>query len=110
MLEWVVELRGRGVLDPLVVLPKEGPLTGSLQAIGIPYAVVPFEPWMSERNYMGRPHHRIMQYLADHGTWSDMPLDQVVADFRIHYPGIVERAAARAAGRAEPDSQADDRF
>lgn len=64
MLEWVVELRGRGVLDPLVVLPKEGPLTGSLQAIGIPYAVVPFEPWMSERNYMGRPHHRIMQYLA----------------------------------------------
>ena len=30
MLEWVAELRGRGVLDPLVVVPKEGPLTGSL--------------------------------------------------------------------------------
>lgn len=60
-----------------------------------------------EHDAQGRRH---MQYLADHGTWSDMPLDQVVADFRIHYPGIVERAAARAAGRAEPDSQADDRF
>ena len=64
MLEWVVELRGRGVLDPLVVLPTEGPLTAMLQAEGIPFAVVPFEAWMSERNYSGRPHHRVMQYLA----------------------------------------------
>ena len=64
MLEWVAELRGRGVLDPLVVVPKEGPLTGSLQAEGISFAVIPFEPWMSERNYMGRPHHRFIQYLG----------------------------------------------
>jgi hypothetical protein len=29
-----------------------------------------------------------MQYQADHGTWSDLPLDQVKADFARHYPGM----------------------
>ncbi len=28
---------------------------------------------------------RHMEYLADHGCWSDLPLDQVLADFRKHY-------------------------
>lgn len=64
-----------------------------------------------EHDAQGRRH---MQYLADHGTWSDMPLDQVIADFQVHYPGIVERAKARAAaaaaGIAEPGSEPDDRF
>ena len=69
-----------------------------------------------EHDAQGRRH---MQYLADHGIWSDMPLAQVVADFETHYPRIMERARARAAagaaGRAEPgiaagDRDADDRF
>lgn len=48
-----------------------------------------------EHDAQGRRH---MQYLTDHGTWSDMPLEQVIADFAVHYPGISERARARAEG------------
>ncbi len=62
----------------------------------------------------GRRH---MQYLADHGTWSDMPLGQVIEDFNHHYPDIVARARARAgavtAGRTDTSvsaSERDDRF
>ena len=54
-----------------------------------------------------------MQYLADHGTWSDMPLDQVIADFAVHYPGITERARSRAqaaSAAANGDRPADDLF
>jgi len=46
-----------------------------------------------EHDAHGRRH---MQYLADHGTWSDLPLAQIVQDFSRHYPGILERARARA--------------
>lgn len=38
-----------------------------------------------EHDAQGRLH---MQYQADHGTWSDLPLDQVKADFARHYPGM----------------------
>lgn len=34
-------------------------------------------------------NRRHMEYLTDHGTWSDLPLDQVIADFRRHYPGTL---------------------
>ncbi len=45
-----------------------------------------------EHDASGRLH---MQYLADHGTWSDLPLEQVVEDFRRHYPKIVAGIADR---------------
>jgi transglutaminase-like putative cysteine protease len=32
---------------------------------------------------------RHMEYLADHGTWSDLPLDQIRADFVLRYPTMV---------------------
>lgn len=32
-----------------------------------------------------------MEYLADHGTFSDLPLQRVVDDFDRHYPGMVKR-------------------
>jgi transglutaminase-like putative cysteine protease len=62
-----------------------------------------------EHDAHGRRH---MQYLADHGTWSDMPLEQVIADFAVHYPGISERARARAEGPGAngADRPADDLF
>lgn len=48
-----------------------------------------------------------MEYLADHGTFSDLPLDRVVADFDRHYPGMVQRHSAdRPAGRFEDDATA----
>lgn len=48
-----------------------------------------------------------MEYLADHGTFSDLPLDRVMADFDRHYPGMVQRPSAeRAAGRFEDDAAA----
>lgn len=57
-----------------------------------------------ENDAQGRRH---MQYLADHGTWSDLPLDQVKADFIRHYPGISARAAQRAGSVADAQSGKD---
>lgn len=39
-----------------------------------------------EYNARGELH---MSYLADHGCWSDLPLDKVFADFARHYPGAM---------------------
>ncbi|MBM3485443.1 MAG: transglutaminase family protein [Alphaproteobacteria bacterium] len=36
-----------------------------------------------EFDKQGRKH---MQYMADHGMWSDFPFDRVVKDFRDYYP------------------------
>lgn len=48
-----------------------------------------------------------MEYLTDHGTFSDLPLDRVIADFDRHYPGMVQRhSAERPAGRFEDDAPA----
>jgi transglutaminase-like putative cysteine protease len=50
---------------------------------------------------------RHMQYLADHGTWSDLPLAQIRADFERHYPTLVRDALAPGAsidGRFEDDA------
>lgn len=63
LLEVLLELRTRGALDPLVVVPGEGPLTARLQQENVPYLVAPFQPWMSERYYGGRLHHLIAQWL-----------------------------------------------
>jgi transglutaminase-like putative cysteine protease len=34
----------------------------------------------------GRRH---MEYLKDRGTFADVPLDTILADFRLHYPGLM---------------------
>lgn len=44
-----------------------------------------------EHDARGRLH---MQYLADHGTWSDLPLQQVREDMLRHYPGATFSAGA----------------
>ena len=63
MLDLVMEARRRGAVEPMVILPREGPLSAQLQRQGIPFKVFPFQPWMSERHYMGGPHHRLGQFL-----------------------------------------------
>lgn len=47
-----------------------------------------------EHDAHGRLH---MQYLTDHGTWSDLPLQQVRDDFVRHYPGSEFAAGAEIA-------------
>ena len=56
-----------------------------------------------EHDANGRLH---MQYLTDHGTWSDLPLAQVVEDFRTKYPGIYDHLSSGGAalGRFEDDA------
>ncbi|HLT27813.1 MAG TPA: transglutaminase family protein [Zeimonas sp.] len=46
-----------------------------------------------EYDAQGRHH---MQYLADHGTWSDLPLQRVREDFVKYYPGSEFAAGADA--------------
>lgn len=62
LLDLMLELRDRGAVVPHVLLPREGDLVQALQREGIPHAVMPFRPWMSERHYSGRLHHRIGQH------------------------------------------------
>lgn len=38
-----------------------------------------------------RNDQRHMEYLRDHGTWSDLPLDKIRADFDVYYPSISRR-------------------
>lgn len=63
LLDLMLQLRERGVVDPLVILPRTGALSERLQEEGVPFQVFPFVPWMSERHYMGGPHHRLGQWL-----------------------------------------------
>ena len=60
-----------------------------------------------EHDAQGRRH---MQYLTDHGTWSDMPLAQIREDFARHYPrsllSAVESGASGDAGRFEEEAGA----
>jgi glycosyltransferase involved in cell wall biosynthesis len=63
MLDLLLELRQRGEVDPIVLLPRPGALTGVLDDAGVPWFIEPFKPWMSERYYSGHIHHRIGQYL-----------------------------------------------
>lgn len=44
---------------------------------------------------------RHMEYLREHGTWSDLPLEQIKRDFAEHYPGITARAGKAADGPAD---------
>ncbi|MCL4746789.1 MAG: transglutaminase family protein [Burkholderiaceae bacterium] len=56
-----------------------------------------------EHDASGRLH---MQYLRDHGTWSDLPLAQVVEDFRTKYPGMYDHLSVNGVelGRFEDDA------
>ncbi len=62
LLDLVLELRARGAVEPHVLLPRTGGLVEALERERIAHAVVPFQPWMSERHYSGRAHHRLMQW------------------------------------------------
>ena len=48
-----------------------------------------------------------MEYLADHGSWSYLPLDKVKSDLAMRYPASLARAAA---GAGASQSDAGDRF
>lgn len=62
MLDLIRELRKRGVVEPVVVVAREGPLVRLLEEEDIPCLVAPFEPWMGQRRYSGRLHHRLRQH------------------------------------------------
>ena len=53
-----------------------------------------------EHDAHGRLH---MQYLADHGTWSDLPLQQVRDDMLRYYPGAAFSTGADSAPVAPED-------
>jgi len=44
---------------------------------------------------------RHMEYLREHGTWSDLPLEQIKDDFARHYPGIAARAGKQQAAPSD---------
>jgi len=46
LLELVSELRDHGI-EPYVLLPREGPLAGDLAALGIPYEIIHYGPWVT---------------------------------------------------------------
>lgn len=50
----------------------------------------------------GRKH---MEYVRDHGIWSDFPLDRVAEDFSGYYPASIYDAEARAAVDAEIEAE-----
>lgn len=62
MMDLVLELRARDAADPVAILPREGPLADRLAKEHVPFQVFPFQPWMSERHYSGRMHHRFGQW------------------------------------------------
>ena len=62
LLDLLLELRDRGAVLPHVLLPREGDLVPALQREGVPHAVIPFQPWMSERHRSGRFYHRWKQH------------------------------------------------
>ena len=37
-----------------------------------------------------------MEYVADHGVWSDFPFDRMAKDFRDYYPASIYDPEARA--------------
>ncbi|MEO8588915.1 MAG: glycosyltransferase family 4 protein [Flavobacteriales bacterium] len=61
LLELIGELQRRGDVEPHVLLPQQGPLVGELERMSVPYRIIPFETRMVHRDFMGGPHHRLMQ-------------------------------------------------
>ncbi len=95
LLEMLLELREQGAVEPLVVVPREGPLTKRLQHERIPFRIAPFEPWMSERYYGGRLHHHITQWLRHERAArkrrnaSTAALKELLPDLRNWKPDLV---------------------
>jgi transglutaminase-like putative cysteine protease len=50
---------------------------------------------------------RHMEYVREHGNFDDMPLARIVADFRLHYPGMWRGGDDRE-GDGQSDGQSDD--
>ena len=49
---------------------------------------------LQQHDAAGRQH---MEYVTDHGVWSDFPFERVTEDFRAYYPASLYDAEARAA-------------
>jgi glycosyltransferase involved in cell wall biosynthesis len=64
LIDMMCALRKDHQVVPHVILPASGPLSQELDRLGIPWASIPFRPWMTERHYSGRWYHRIFQYLG----------------------------------------------
>lgn len=64
------------------------------------------------QQYDARGRHH-MEYVTDHGVWSDFPFERMIEDFQDYYPASVYDAAARAAVdreiRAEQQAFEDER-
>ena len=95
LLEMLLELRAQGAVEPLVILPKEGPLTERLTQESIPFRIALFEPWMSERYYGGRLHHHIAQWIRHtraankRRTGSTKALENVLPILRDWKPDLI---------------------
>lgn len=62
LLDLLKEFKGSGHVAPLVILAEAGPMKDELDRLDIENEVVPFEPWMHKRVYMGGLHHKLMQW------------------------------------------------
>lgn len=64
LIELVLELRDRGAVHPLVVVPGEGAVAERLRTHGIECRPVPFQKWMEERRYEGHWYRRFGQWIG----------------------------------------------
>jgi glycosyltransferase involved in cell wall biosynthesis len=77
LLDLILELRRKGVVEPFVIVAKEGPLQKVLSSEGITHATIPFSTAMARRVYMGRLHHRLLQWWSSRAqARSRMRMDQ----------------------------------
>jgi transglutaminase-like putative cysteine protease len=51
--------------------------------------------------------NRHMEYLNDHGTYADLPLDEMLEAFALHYPSLSQAAQDEADSLSEADWDAD---
>ncbi|MEO8066922.1 MAG: glycosyltransferase family 4 protein [Flavobacteriales bacterium] len=95
LLEVLLELRKQKAVEPLVILPREGPFTGRLMKEGIPFRIATFAPWMSERYYGGRLHHHIAQWIRheraarERKRASTKALETLLPELRAWRPDLV---------------------
>ncbi|MDX9750455.1 MAG: glycosyltransferase family 4 protein [Flavobacteriales bacterium] len=64
LLDLVLALRAGHGVRPHVLLAASGPFTDVLERHAVPFAVVPWKPWVGQRVYMGGAHHRLSQWLG----------------------------------------------
>lgn len=63
LLALITYLNEQEGIQPILLCNEEGALTEQARSVGIHCVIFPFTTWMSERTYMGRPHHRIAQHM-----------------------------------------------